>query len=206
MANPKPLLKGIVELLSKPKVAAPASAAIYALAPDDVEGSGLLQALKAAKIARQRLADELAARFSDAPGSSIPQRRAEKQLAEMDRQIEMLQKQLEEADPAPAWGATPGAVRIQDMMDRYGDVKGGMGTPPAQMQQRMGMEQLELPLKDPQAGYGTPPRTSQAEYEAWYKQKAADRAYEAQKRREEMRELYEGDALRERLGKAYDWD
>jgi hypothetical protein len=199
MANPKPLLKGIVELLSKPKVAAPASAAIYALAPDDVEGSGLLQALKAAKIARQRLADELAARFSDAPGSSIPQRRAEKQLAEMDRQIEMLQKQLEEADQAPAWGATPGAVRIQDMMERYGDPKDFVNNPPKQMELDLrGGATPDIPFMQVPEGHLT---------DDFYRSRPAqsidDAKYEAARRKEllrrqmEMNENYPGD---------YDWD
>jgi hypothetical protein len=142
MANPTPILKGIAGLLSKPKVAAGTSAALYMLAPDDIQAGGLMQAIKAAKIARQRLADEIAARFSDAPSSSIEQRKAEARLREMDQKIEAMQKQLEDAPKNLEWGPTPGAMRIQEMMDRYGDVKQGMGTPPAQMELRLDMPRL----------------------------------------------------------------
>ena len=33
-------------------------------------------------------------------------------------------------------------LRIQEMMDRYGDVKGGMGTDPRQMELRLDMPRL----------------------------------------------------------------
>ena len=125
-----------------PKAVAAAVAPSLLLHPVDTDAAGLKQAIEAAKIAVRRLEAEYAAKYADAPSSSIPQRRMEKQISDSWDDIRNMEKQLSQS-PTPAWGPTKGADTVEDMMRRYGDPKGGMGTPPAQMEQRMQMDMFE---------------------------------------------------------------
>jgi hypothetical protein len=103
---------------------------------------GLLRRIKELDNWIARETGNFNARHADSPGTSRVKKQEWDRIQEKMDERARLQKELEGADQNPVWGPTPGAMRIQEMMDRYGDVKGGMGTDPRQMELRLDMPRL----------------------------------------------------------------